>query len=97
MGDPDEALSIGQIELLDIKTVSKQTTYELLEIDLFDHLMAFNAWCLIELLVIHSNNWNHLTVWKNWAQARLKTLSTKCVSKSYIFIICINEIWLWIT
>ena len=36
---------------------------ELLEIELFDHLtVCKRMWCLIELLVIHSSTWNHLTL-----------------------------------
>ena len=46
----------------------------------------------VKLLLLHSNTWNHLTVFKNkWAQALLKML-TKCVYKSSIYIY-INSIW----
>ena len=39
----------------------------------------------VKLWLLYSNIWNHLTVHKKWAQACLKMLSMKCVSKSYIF------------
>ena len=31
----------------------------------------------VKLLLLHSKTWNHLTAWKNRAQAHLKMLSTK--------------------
>ena len=38
---------------------------ELLEIELFDNLSGWTSdWYLIELLVIQSSTWNHLTVCK---------------------------------
>ena len=45
--------------------------WTMLEIELFDHSTACkNEWCLIEVLVIHENTWNHLIVCKqivmNW-------------------------------
>ena len=45
------------------------------------HLTA-NKW-LIELFISDRNEWNHLTVYKKWAQACLKMLSTKC--RNHIF------------
>ena len=38
----------------------------------------------VKLLVLHSNTWNHLSVYKKSTQAHLKMLS-KSVYKSYIF------------
>ena len=43
-----------------------------------------NGRCLIELLVIHSNTWNHLTLYKK-NEFRFM-LSTKCLFKLYIYI-----------
>ena len=48
-----------------------------------------NDWCLIELLRIHDNTWNNLTVYKKWAQAHLKMFTIKCVYKSYTFDTCV--------
>ena len=48
-----------------------------------------NDWCLIELLVIHSNTSNHLTVCKRMCLGLfLKKLLTKCVYKLCIYIYC---------
>ena len=39
----------------------------------------------VKLLLLYSNTWNHLNVYKKLTQAHLKMLSAKCVYKSYIF------------
>ena len=43
----------------------------------------------VKLWLLYSNTWNHLTVCKKRAQAHLRMLSTKCVYKSYIYLIYI--------
>ena len=45
----------------------------------------------VELLLLHYNTCNHLTVCEKWAQVRLKLLSTKFVYKPYIYI----YIYIW--
>ena len=63
----DKILSMGQRELFDIYTECKQMlcSNELLEIELFNHLIVWkNDWCLIKLLEIPNNTWNHLSVCK---------------------------------
>ena len=46
------------------RVVSPDRVLSMGEIELFDYLnwVQTNDWCLIELLVIHSNTWNHLTL-----------------------------------
>ena len=44
---------------------------DFLEIELFDPLTLYKQ-CLIELLVIHSNTWNHLTVYKQMSNVEEK-------------------------
>ena len=56
---------MGQIELFDYLNWGQTNDLceiELFEIELFDHLID---WCLIELIVIDSNIWNHLTLLTN--------------------------------
>ena len=51
---------------------------------LFECVQANDYYRQIELFVLVRNTWNHLTVYKKWAQAYLKMLSPKCVYKRYI-------------
>ena len=84
---PDGVLSMSQRELLDIKTVCKQMTcwIELLEIELFDHLSVCKYCCLIELLMIDSNTWTHLTVYKKLSSSSFKNVINKvCLEIIYI-------------
>ena len=40
---------------------------------------------LIELLVIHSNTWNHLILHRKMSLGSFKNVIKKCVYRSYIF------------
>ena len=55
------------------------------QIELFDYLnwVQTNHWCLIELLVIHSNTWNHSTVCK-WIVLNRNTCKLFTVCKQMI-------------
>ena len=67
---PDKVISMDQIEVWHLTVFSCQM--EMFEIELFDHLIACkNDWCLIELLVMHSNTWKSLTVCKQMIKDRL--------------------------
>ena len=48
------------------------------------YLKKYKQMTDVELFLLHSNTWKHLTVYKKWALAYLMMLSTKSVYKSYI-------------
>ena len=49
----------------------------------------------VKLWLLSSNTWNHLTVCKKWAQARLKILSTKMYLQIiYLVYICVYKQYL---
>ena len=50
--------------------------FELLEIEMFDHLTECKQTTYVLWIVYTSN---HLTVKKKWTQIHLKMISTKCV------------------
>ena len=53
---------------------------------MYIYLNVYKQMTDVKLLLLYNNTWNHLTVWKKeWTQACLKMLSTKCIYKSYIF------------
>ena len=49
--------------------------------------MQTNDWCLIELLVIHNNTWNYLTVSKRMSLGSFKNVINKmCLQIIHIYV-----------
>ena len=63
----------------------KQITHKLILHIIYIYLNVCKQMIHVQLLLLGSNSWNHLTVCKKFAQVRLKMLSTKWAEKSYIF------------
>ena len=59
-------------------------------IELFKHLTVCKQMIDVELFVLHSDAWNHLTVWKQMSSGMFKYITYKLFFlKSYF----INRIW----
>ena len=61
---PDRVLSMGQIEMLDSDSVQTNDLYWIVRNRTLWEFSCVSKRRLIELLLIHTNIWNHLTVCK---------------------------------
>ena len=80
-----ETIAIPMCKPFGLNSFKKEITYKIFTYKLCMHIFfdVYKQMTYVKLLLLHGNTWNHLTVPKKWAQARLKVLSTKCVYKSY--------------
>ena len=67
---------------------------QLLRIEMFDHLTVYKqmADVLIQLLLIHSNTWNHLTLLSlllNWSVRNRTVCLFNCVCLQCVYKLCI--------
>ena len=57
--------------------------------------MQTNEWCRIELLVLNTNTWNHLTVCKQMSSGLFKMLPTNYsfTNNIYLTYLCMKQVW----
>ena len=88
-----ETKTIPVCKQISYNSFKNQITYKLVTYKsfMYTYLNVCKQMTDVKLFLLHSNTWNHLTVYqkkktkKKRVKPRLKMLSTKCVDKSYVF------------
>ena len=81
----DMQTELFEIELFNHLTVCKQkTVFKQMTVCKPETVLMLNrtVWSFYCVFVLNRNKWNHLTLWKKWAQACLKIL--------ILYLICIK-------